>query len=323
MGGTIFQKQDVQFIDTVKPIPLTRDGVIFPGQGAQFVGMGKSMYENNTIAREYFKKANDILGYDLTDLCFHGPIDTLTESKFCQPALFVHQYISYLMLKISGIIQQPDLAFGLSLGELTALAIAEVFSFETGLAMVEKRGLFMQEACEENQGKMAAILGSTKEEVDKLCQIADVTMANFNASDQIVISGEAKKIDKAIEIAKTMNLPKVIELKVAGAFHSKLMESARIKFMKFIANIDFNRPQINVITNLTGKFIHDPDEIKFTLAEQIVSSVLWVDCMKTALDSGVSEFYQCGPGKTLVNLARCIDKNIIVKPIGEFSDLTG
>lgn len=296
--------------------------MIFPGQGSQFIGMGKSMYDNDPIAKEYFEKANTILGYDLTDLCFHGPMETLTESKFCQPALFVHQYISYLLLKAQGIIRRPEVVFGLSLGELTALAVAEVYSFETGLRIVEKRGLFMQEACEETHGKMAAILGGQKDDVEKLCQMAGVELANFNAPDQIVISGDAKKVDKAIEIAKDMNLSKVIELAVAGAFHSKLMTSAKIKFIKFIADIQFNKPQIRVITNVTGQFLDDPDEIKSTLGEQIVSPVLWVNCMKTAVALGISTFYQCGAGKSLINLAKRIDKSIVVNPIGEFSDFS-
>ncbi|MDR1458058.1 MAG: ACP S-malonyltransferase [Puniceicoccales bacterium] len=300
---------------------MTRVGVIFPGQGAQFVGMGKSMYENDIIAKEYFKRANSILGYDLTDICFQGPIELLTESRFCQPALFIHEYISCIMLTVNGIIGFPDLVFGLSLGEFTALALAEVYSFEIGLRLAANRGLFMQEACEETEGKMVAMIGCSKEEVDKLCKMADVDIANFNAPDQIVISGEAKKIDRAMEIAKKMNLTRMIELTVAGAFHSKLMLSAKVKFEKFISDIRFNRPQIDVISNVTGKFIHDPDEIKSTLCEQITSPVLWVDCMRTALASGISEFYQCGPGKTLVNLAKRIDKKVVIKPIGEFSDL--
>jgi [acyl-carrier-protein] S-malonyltransferase len=301
---------------------MAKIGVIFPGQGSQFVGMGRSIYENYPVAKEYFIKANHILGYDLADLCFNGPIETLTESKFCQPALFIHQYLAYLMLQDREFSELPDVAFGLSLGELTALAIAGVYSFEAGLMIVEKRGSFMQEACEKTKGKMAAIIGGTREDVTRLCQMADVDMANFNTRDQIVISGDAEKIDRAIEIAGKMHLPKVVELTVAGAFHSKLMESARLKFTRFIADVQFSKPRINVITNVTGRFIKDPDEIKLTLGEQIVSPVLWVDCMMTAIAHDITNFYQCGPGKTLVTMAKRIDKNVTVKPLGEFADFS-
>ncbi|MDR0351741.1 MAG: ACP S-malonyltransferase [Puniceicoccales bacterium] len=304
---------------------MAKVGIIFPGQGSQFVGMGKSLYDNDIIVREHFKAANRVLGYDLASICFNGPLERLTESRFCQPALFIHAYVSYLMvmMEICGIENPPDVIFGLSVGEIIALTIAGVLSFDAGLRLVERRGIYMQEACQETKGKMVALVGNSRKEVEILCKITDVYISNFNAPDQMVISGGAKEIDKAIDIAKKMKFSKVIELNVAGAFHSPLMESAKIRFKKYIKDIEFNEPKINIISNVTGKFMKDPDEIKSLLCEQIVSEVRWVDCMKTAIDHGVSKFYQCGPGKTLVKLAKRIDKNVMVKAVGEVSDVPG
>lgn len=292
-------------------------GVLFSGQGAQHVGMGKSVYEANETARHLWDKANDVLGFDLKTICFEGPEEALTETKICQPALYVHGYSLFKALEN----QEVKTALGLSLGELTALAAAEAMDFETGLKVVAKRGELMQQACEVTDGTMASLIGGTPEEVHELCKAFDIDVANFNSPGQIVISGETQKVNEAVEKAKTMAFKRVVPLKVAGAYHSRLMQSAAEAFEDYLKTVNVTPPKLTVFTNTTGKQVSEPDEIKAALVKQVTSSVLWVDCMESAASLGINTFYELGPGKVLKGLAKRINTELEVHSVSEVDEL--
>jgi [acyl-carrier-protein] S-malonyltransferase len=297
-------------------------GLIFPGQGTQVVGMGRSLMEHYEVAVKLFRRASDILGYDLEQLCFEGPIGKLTESRYCQPAIFVHQFAAACVLqKLIGDDQFP-LAMGLSIGEATPLAVAGVFDFETGVKIVQNRGEFIQDACEITNGGMVSILGAAVDSVKKLCNLCDVEMSNVNGPGQIVLSGEQEKIRHAIEVATEITGGKTMTLNVAGAFHSSLMKPARDRFAEFLRKIPFRSPKMKVISNVTGEIMFDPEQIRELLIQQIVFPVRWWDCMNTAKRAGITRFYQCGAGKTLVNIAKRIDGTFYVLPFGEYGDRT-
>lgn len=298
-----------------------KTALLFSGQGAQHVGMGKSIYENIEQAHIYWDHANELLGFNLKEIAFEGPEEELTDTSVCQPALYVHGYSIFKILEKRGKLENLTAALGLSLGELTALAAAEVFDFETGLRIVAQRGRLMQEACKATDGSMASLIGGTLELVQELCAQCDVDMANVNCPGQIVISGERVKIDGACKQAKEMAFSRVIPLKVAGAYHSRLMQSAADKFEKFLSGIGFKAPRLTVFSNTTSKAIQDPQTIKEALVRQIVSPVLWEECMKHSAQLGIDEFFECGPGKVLSGLARRINKDWVVRPVSEFLDL--
>lgn len=298
-----------------------KTALLFSGQGAQHVGMGQTLYQNVESARTYWDRADQILGFSLKSIAFNGPEERLTDTSVCQPALYVHGYSLFKALEQMGRLGDLTAALGLSLGELTALAAAEVFDFETGLKIVAERGRLMQEACKATDGGMASLIGGTQDLVKQLCREFDIDMANVNCPGQIVISGQREKIDAACTKAKEMDFSRVIPLKVAGAYHSRLMQPAADSFQKFLANIDFKAPKISVFTNTTGKEIHQPQAIKDALVRQVVSPVLWDDCMQNSAALGIDEYFECGPGKVLTGLARRINKDWIVKPVSEYSDL--
>ena len=297
-------------------------GILFSGQGAQFVGMGKSLYAGNATAKALFDQADAVLGWKLSEVCFDGPEATLTETRVCQPALYVHGYVVYTLLKDAGKLGEVTLAAGLSLGELTALAAAESFTFEDGLRVVAERGRLMQEACDATDGAMASLIGGSREAVLALCAEHDVDMANLNSPGQIVISGESAKVAKAVEAAKAAGgFKMVVPLKVAGAYHSRLMEPARAAFAEFLKTVSIAEPKLTVLTNTTGKAVRTPDEIRAALAKQVVSSVLWEDCLREAASQGVMEFYECGVGGVLAGLAKRTDRALKVTSVQELADL--
>lgn len=296
--------------------------LLFAGQGAQKVGMGKSLYENSAAARALYDEANRVLGWDLTKLSFEGPDAELTQTKVCQPALFVHGMALHAALAEQGKLPTVSYALGLSLGEVTALTAAGVFDFSTGLKVVAERGRLMQVACEQTVGGMAAIVGEERSTVASLCQEFDVEAANFNAPGQIIISGEKAKIEAAVEAAKARGIKKAMALNVAGAYHSRLMMPARDAFAKFLETVPFGTPKFTVFTNTTGKAVANPDEIRAALVKQVVSSVLWEDCMRSAVAAGATEFLELGMGGVLAGLARRTDKSWAVKSMAEFSDTT-
>jgi [acyl-carrier-protein] S-malonyltransferase len=297
-------------------------GILFSGQGAQKVGMGQSLVEGNPTAKALYEKADEVLGWKLSDVSFNGPEDTLTETRVCQPALYVHGFVVYTLLKEAGKTGDVSLAAGLSLGELTALAAAGSFSFEDGLRVVAERGRLMQEACDATDGAMASMIGGSVEAVLELCKAHDVDMANLNCPGQIVISGETEKVGQAVEAAKAAGTFRmVVPLKVAGAYHSRLMEPARAKFEEFLKTVEIQVPQLTVLTNTTGKAVKTPEEIREALTKQVVSSVLWEDCMREAAALGVTDFYECGLGAVLAGMAKRTDRTWSVKSIAEFADL--
>ena len=285
------------------------------------VGMGRSLYENSKTARAYYEEANEVLGWDLKSICFEGPDETLTETKFCQPALYVQGYALFSILKERGKLNELKAACGLSLGELTALAAAGVYDFATGLRLVAERGRLMQLACDATKGGMAAVIGGAPEDVQIFCNEFDIEIANLNCPGQIVISGDNAKVIEAVAASKgRFKLCK--PLNVAGAYHSCLMNSARDAFAEFIKDFDFKAPEIVCYTNVTGGQISDPEAIKEALVSQIVSSVRFEDNLRNmAADNGINEFYECGPGKVLAGFAKRIDRSLVVTPMSEFEEV--
>jgi len=296
--------------------------LLFSGQGAQKVGMGKSLFDNSPRARELYQQADEILGWKLSKLSFEGPEDALTETRVCQPALYVHGYTVFTLLREAGRVPEPRAALGLSLGELTALAAAGAFDFATGLRVVAERGRLMQEACDASEGTMASIIGGTRDQVLPLCEKHGIDMANLNCPGQIVISGSVSGVESAVVDAKASGLFKmVVPLKVAGAYHSRLMEPARAAFEAFLADVEIRTPQFTVFSNTTGKPVAVADEIRAALVRQIVSSVLWEDCMRGAAALGVDEFIECGVGAVLAGLARRTERTWKVASYSEYADL--
>ena len=278
--------------------------LLFSGQGAQKVGMGQSLYHDSPAARALFDQAGEVLGWSLAKICFEGPDDELTQTKHCQPALFVHGLALLAALREQGKLSEIDYALGLSLGEVTACAAAGVFDFATGLKIVAERGRLMQEACEQTTGGMAAIMGEERETITKLCEEFGIEAANFNAPGQIIVSGEKEAVATTVAAAKERGIKKVIPLNVAGAYHSRLMAPARDKFAVYLEGIDFAAPQFTIFTNTTGNSVSEPADIKAALVKQVVSSVMWEDCMRSAAAAGATEFWELGPGGVLAGLAR-------------------
>jgi [acyl-carrier-protein] S-malonyltransferase len=296
-------------------------GILFSGQGAQTVGMGHSLYENSKTARALYEEANEVLGWDLKSICFDGPDETLTETKVCQPALYVQGYALFSILKERGKLSELKAACGLSLGELTALAAAGVYDFATGLRLVAERGRLMQLACDATKGGMAAVIGGTPKDVQTFCDEFDIEIANLNCPGQIVISGDNAKVIEAVAASKgRFKLCK--PLNVAGAYHSRLMQSARDAFAEFIKDFDFKAPEIVCYTNVTGGQVSDPEAIKEALVSQVVSSVRFEENLRNmAADNVLNEFYECGPGKVLAGFAKRIDRSLVVTPMSEFEEV--
>ncbi|MEO7597305.1 MAG: ACP S-malonyltransferase [Opitutus sp.] len=296
--------------------------LLFAGQGSQKIGMGQSLYAGSAVARTLYDQANEVLGWDLKKTSFDGPETALTQTNVCQPALFVHGLALLGALREQGRLSSFEYALGLSLGEVTAYCAAGVFDFATGLKIVAERGRLMQQACEQTTGGMAAVIGEERAKVADLCHEFDVEPANFNAPGQIIISGEKSRIDAAVAAAKDRGIKKVMPLNVAGAYHSRLMEPARSAFAGFLAPIAFAAPKVAVFTNTTGRAISEPADLKAALVKQVVSSVLWEDCTRSAVAAGATALWELGPGGVLAGLARRTDKSWSVKSFSEFSDLS-
>ena len=283
--------------------------------------MGKSLYDQSAAARALWDEADRVLGWSLTKICFEGPDLELTQTRVCQPALFVHGLALRAALQEKGHLPEVQYALGLSLGEITAYTAAGIFDFATGLRVVAERGRLMQMACEASVGGMAAIVGQERGEVADLCKEFDVEAANFNAPGQIIISGEKAKVDAAVEGAKAKGWRKVMPLNVAGAYHSRLMEPARVAFAKFLEGVEFKAPTMTVFTNTTGLAVSEPAALREALVRQVVSSVLWEDCMRSAAAAGATEYWELGPGGILAGLAKRIDKTMVTRTFAEFADL--
>ena len=284
---------------------------VFPGQGAQFVGMGKDLYDTNEEARRMFEKANEILGFRITDLMFEGTEDDLKQTKVTQPAIFLH---SVILAKSLGDKFKPDMVAGHSLGEFSALVAAGALSFEEGLKLVSKRALAMQKACELQPSTMAAVLALPDEKVEEICsQIEEVVApANYNCPGQIVISGSMEGIEKACVKLKEAGAKRALQLKVGGAFHSPLMQPAQEELAKAIEEAEFKTPVAPVYQNVDGKPHTDPEEIKHNLIEQLTSPVRWTQDVEAMIADGADEFIELGPGKVLQGLVSKINKNVTV-----------
>ena len=295
--------------------------LLFAGQGAQKTGMGKSLCDGSASARLLYEEANRVLGWDLARVSFEGPDAELTQTRVCQPALFVHGLALHAILQEQGRLgEDVKIALGLSLGEITALTAAGVFDFATGLRVVAERGRLMQLACEQSSGTMASIIGEARTTVDALCREFAVEIANLNCPGQIVISGDKAKIGAAVAAAKDRGMRKVIPLNVAGAYHSRLMEPARAAFATFLEGVAFARPRLTVFTNTTGGPVAEPAEIRDALVRQVVSPVLWEDCVRHAAAAGAAQFWELGPGGVLAGLARRTNRDWPVRSFAEWAD---
>ncbi|WP_277069722.1 ACP S-malonyltransferase [Prevotella corporis] len=291
---------------------------VFPGQGSQFVGMGKDLYDNNPLAKELFDKADKTLGFKITDIMFAGTDEQLKETKVTQPAVYLHSVISALCL---GDEFKPEMTAGHSLGEFSALVAAGALSFEDGLKLVAARANAMQKACEKNPGTMAAIIGLPDEQVAEICDSVSkdgevVVAANFNCPGQLVISGSKYGIDKACELLKDAGAKRALPLKVGGAFHSPLMQSAKDELQAAIEATNINTPKCPVYQNVDGKAHTDAAEIKTNLIAQLTSSVRWTTSVQNMIAAGATEFVECGPGKALQGMIGRIDKNVNAHGIG-------
>jgi [acyl-carrier-protein] S-malonyltransferase len=285
---------------------------VFPGQGAQFVGMGKDLYDSNPLAKELFDKANEILGFSITDIMFNGTDEELKQTKVTQPAVFLHSVISALCL---GDAFEPSMAAGHSLGEFSALVATGALSFEDGLRLVYARAMAMQKACEAAPGTMAAIIGLSDDKVEAVCaevsKPGDVVVpANYNCPGQLVISGDVNAINVACEKLKAAGAKRALPLKVGGAFHSPLMQPAKDELEAAIERTMFNEPKCPIYQNVDGKPHTNPAEIKSNLIAQLTSSVRWTYSVQNMIADGADDFTECGPGKALQGMIGRIDKAV-------------
>lgn len=278
---------------------------IFPGQGSQFPGMGKDLYENNPLAKELFEKANEILGFRITDIMFNGTEEELKQTKVTQPAIFLH---SVILAKTLGDSFKPEMVAGHSLGEFSALVGNGALSFEDGLKLVYQRALAMQKACEAKPSTMAAVLGMEDSKVEEICASVDgiVVAANYNCPGQLVISGEIEAINKACEALKAAGAKRALVLPVGGAFHSPLMEPARVELEAAINATHFSQPICPVYQNVTASAVSNPEEIKKNLIAQLTAPVRWTQSVKQMVADGGKHFTEVGPGKVLQGLVKKI-----------------
>ena len=285
---------------------------VFPGQGSQFVGMGKRLYEQHPAAKKMFEQANEILGFSITDIMFEGTDADLKQTRVTQPAVFLHSVISALCL---GDEFQPDMVAGHSLGELSALVAAGCVSFEDGLRLVAARAVAMQKACEAVPGTMAAIIALPDETIEKICaevsaEVDTVVPANYNCPGQLVISGKEEAINAACTRLKEAGAKRALVLPVSGAFHSPLMQPAQQELEEAIAKTNFQTPKCPIYQNVDGKAHTDPEEIKANLIKQLTASVMWTQEVQNMLQAGATTFVECGPGKTLQGMIAKIAKGV-------------
>lgn len=280
---------------------------VFPGQGAQFSGMGLDLYENSPLAQSLFEKANDILGFPITDIMFEGSAEDLKETKVTQPAIFLH---SVILAKTLGESFKPDMVAGHSLGEFSALVAAGALTFEDGLKLVSQRAMAMQKACELQPSTMAAVLGLEDAVVEKVCETIDgvVVAANYNCPGQLVISGEVEAINKACEALKEAGARRALVLPVGGAFHSPMMEPAREELAAAIENTTFSKPNCPIYQNVTASAITDESEIKANLISQLTAPVRWTQSVQQMINDGATLFTEVGPGKVLQGLVKKINR---------------
>lgn len=287
---------------------------VFPGQGAQFPGMGKDMYEKSAVARELFDRADSILGFSITEIMFSGTDEDLKQTKVTQPAIFLH---STILAAVNGSEFKPDMVAGHSLGEFAALVANRTLEFEDALVLVSRRAAAMQKACEKNPSTMAAVIGADDKTVEDVCARIDdlVVPANYNSPGQIVISGTNEGIDKAIEALKSRNVKRTIKLAVGGAFHSPLMEPARAELADAIKSTRFNEPICPVYQNVTAKPSSNPEIIQSNLVAQLTAPVLWTQTVRNMIADGADSFTEVGPGSVLRGLIQKINNTVVTRGI--------
>jgi [acyl-carrier-protein] S-malonyltransferase len=296
---------------------MKKIALLFAGQGAQTVGMGRDLAEHFPTAADLFQKADDVLGRKLSEIAWNGPIEDLTKTSNCQPALFVHGLACFSVLReLAGNFPIGGAA-GLSLGEMTAHAAAGTFDFAAGLKLVQKRGELMDEACTITNGAMAALIGGAENEVRQLAADEDVDVANINAPAQIVISGERAKVEAAVGVAREYGIRRATLLNVAGAYHSRLMESAYETLGSVLQHVPVQPPSFPVISNVTGAEVKTPVEIRRTLRDQVTGTVRWLDCMERLAALGCNFFIELGPGGVLAGLLRRTRKGVDVMSVAD------
>lgn len=299
--------------------------LIFPGQGAQFVGMGKDLYDNFPQAREVFDKAAAILKYDIKKLCFEGPQEELSTTQYSQPAILTASIAALRAFESSAAYQSvsPKYSLGLSLGEYTALVAAGSVSFEDALVLVKKRGELMEDASKKNPGKMACVLGMALADVEGLCKGFGCEIANLNCPGQVVVSGKTNNIELFASLAKEKGAKRVLMLDVSGPFHSSLMTPARDKLREYIDKVNIMAPEISFISNVDARVQADPAKIKENLIIQVNTRTLWEESVRLVASSGVKTFYEIGPGQVLKGLLKKIDPKLEVRSIGSTQDIEG
>ena len=300
---------------------MKKRAIVFAGQGAQFVGMGKDLASAYPECKDLFDRASAVMGFDLAHLCAVGPIEEITKSDNCQPAIFVTSAVCYTALK--KLVPELEVAgaAGLSLGEWTALYAAGALSFEDTVRILKARGRFMQEACEERQGGMVSVMGLPVPELEKICAATGVQIANFNSPEQTVLSGDKARIAEADKLAQAAGAKKTVVLAVAGAFHSSLMASASGKLEQVLASVTLRMPQVPVLSNVTGQPHGDPEAIKRAMVRQVTSSVQWVGGIDWFKRNGITDYVECGPGKVLSGLIKRIDKDATVCGVQDVATL--
>lgn len=295
--------------------------MLFAGQGAQFVGMGREFAAADPVARAWFDRANAVLGYDLATLCFEGPEEVLTRTEHAQPGIFLVSWVAWEMLRARCPGLQFEAAAGLSLGEFTALTVAGVWSFEDGLRLVRTRGQLMQQACDMGDGAMAAILGLDEETTRQVCEQTGVVMANLNCPGQIVISGPRAALEKAVEEARNRGARKALLLNVAGAYHSPWMASAQPGLRTALATVALHAPRVPVLSNVTARPHETPDSIRESLVRQVTAPVLWEASMRHLLAEGFTRFVELGPGTVLTGFLKRIQKDVQVWNVSDPTSL--